>query len=90
TRYRRMRLMQGVLQALRPAVVSMIFTAGLTILLQVIFKEGIISFALSDIQIRGLLLFIAALAALRIKKANPILVMVCCGAAELICSLVFK
>ncbi|MCR5161938.1 MAG: chromate transporter [Lachnospiraceae bacterium] len=82
TRYRRMRLMQGVLQALRPAVVSMIFTAGLTILLQVIFKEGIISFALSDLQIRGLILFITALAALRIKKANPILVMVCCGVAE--------
>ncbi len=88
TRYRKMRLMQGVLQSLRPAVVAMIFTAGLNILLQVIFKEGIISLAISDIKIRGVLLFAAALAALRVKKANPILVMVCCGIAELICSLV--
>ena len=88
TRYRKMRLMQGILQSLRPAVVSMIFAAGLNILLQVLFKNGVISFALSNIQVRGLILFLAALVLLRVKKLNPILVMVCCGAAELICSAV--
>ncbi len=87
TRYRKMRLMQGILQSLRPAVVSMIFAAGLSILLGVIFKDGHVSPVFSNVNVRGVLLFAAALALLRIKKANPILVMVSCGVVELLCTI---
>ena len=85
TKYRRMALLQGILQSLRPAVVSMIFAAGLSMLMSVLFVSGTFSLALSDFKIRGCVLFLAALFILRKFKAGPIKVMVGCGIAELLC-----
>lgn len=87
-RYRNMRLMQGILQNLRPAVVAMIFSAGLAILIPTLFQSGVISFAAGNFQIRAAILFVTALVLLRLKKMNPIAVMTLCGAAELIVQLV--
>ena len=86
TRYRTLSLMQSVLRSLRPAVVSMIFAAGLSILIPVVFRSGAIDPAPANINLTGLILFIGALLLLRIKKANPILVMTGCGAAQLLIS----
>ena len=86
-KYRSLTLMQGILQSLRPAVVAMIFGAGLTILLPTLFASGTVSFLAGNFQIRAALLFIAALICLRVWKLNPILVMVCCGCAELVCQM---
>ena len=83
-KYREMTLMQGVLATLRPAVVSMIFAAGLTILIPTIFRDGVLSFAAGDFKIRSALYFIVALFVLRKWKPNPILVMLGCGVVELI------
>ncbi len=86
TRYRNLRLMQGILQSLRPAVVAMIFTAGLKILIPDIFPAGI-AFDPSAIQWRTLVYFIVGLILLRKTKLGPIQVMVGCGLAELaVCS----
>lgn len=74
---RRLSLLQGILKMLRPAVVAMIFTAGLTILIPAFF-------AAEQINIRAVLYFAVALFLLRKKKLDPIKVMVGCGAAELI------
>ena len=71
-RYRSMDAMQAVLSCLRPA---------LTILRVVVFANGVI--ALSSVQLLYCVLFVAALVVLRIRHSNPILVMVCCGAASL-------
>ncbi len=87
TKYRRMALLQGILQSLRPAVVSMIFAAGLSMLMSVLFVSGAFSLALSNFRIRGCVLFLAALIVLRKFKAGPIKVMVGCGVTELICRL---
>lgn len=87
-RYRRLSLLQGILKALRPAVVAMIFTAGLTILVPAFFAGGHISFHAGQLRVRPVLYFAAALFLLRQKKLNPIQVMVGCGAAELIWQLV--
>ena len=81
-KYRKLSLLQGILHSLRPAVVAMIFTAGLGILVSALFRDGMISFAAGNFQIRSAVLVAAAFAALRIWKLNPILVMVACGVAE--------
>lgn len=86
-KYRSLTLMQGILQSLRPAVVAMIFSAGLAILLPTLFASGTVSFLAGNFQIRAALLFIAALICLRVWKLNPILVMVGCGCAELVCQM---
>ena len=54
TRYRNLSLMQGILGALRPAVVSMILTAGITILLPVFFTDGVFSLSLGSLHLRGI------------------------------------
>ncbi len=83
-RYRKMAMMQGILATLRPAVVSMILAAGLTILLPTLFADGTISFTGGNLQIRYALYFGIALFVLRKWKPNPILVMTGCGVIELI------
>ncbi|MDO5403021.1 MAG: chromate transporter [Eubacteriales bacterium] len=75
TKYRKMALLQGTLSSLRPAVVSMIAAAGLSILVSAFFAHA-------DISFRMIAYFIAALILLRKAKMNPIAVMVLCGAAE--------
>ncbi len=89
-RYRKLALMQGVLKSLRPAVVAMIFAAGLGILITTLFLNGTISFVFGNFQYRALILFLAALVCLRGLKWNPILVMAGCGVAELIAQLALK
>lgn len=87
TKYRKMTVMQGVLGTLRPAVVSMIFAAGLIILIPAMFADGRIHLANGNFQLRGCLLFLGALVLLRQKKCKrigPIGVMVLCGIIEVI------
>lgn len=91
TKYRTLALMQGTLQALRPAVVAMILSAGVTILLPALFADGTVNFTAGNFQIRMAIYFAAAIAILRIfKKINPIYVMVGCGAAELLVQCVIR
>ena len=83
-KYRSMDAMQAVLACLRPAVVALIASAALTILRVVVFAGGVIS--VSTVQVLYVALFIIALAVLKIRHSNPILVMVCCGAVSLAAS----
>lgn len=69
-----------------PAVVALIASAALTILRVVVFAGGVIS--VSTVQALYVALFIIALAVLRIRHSNPILVMVCCGAVSLAAKLI--
>ena len=67
-----MSLLQGVLESLRPAVVAMIGTAGLSILVTAFFgQEGII--AMQNLKIDMVIIFIVALFLLMKMKQNPIL-----------------
>lgn len=85
-RYKKLSLLQSVLASLRPAVVALIASAGLSILLQVIFGGQVP--ALKTVNWIGAFLFAAAFFALRKLKWNPILVMVLCGAWNLLIGLV--
>lgn len=89
-KYRSLTLMQGILQALRPAVVSMIFVAGITILVPTLFISGTIHFGAGNFQLRHALIFISALVCLRVLKLNPIIVMVGCGVIELLFRVLFS
>ncbi|MBQ4088946.1 MAG: chromate transporter [Clostridia bacterium] len=81
-KYRKMSAMKDILATLRPVVVALIASAGLSILLTVLFPAGEYSFADSDWA--GAILFIAAFIILRLKKMNVILTMFSCGVIYLI------
>lgn len=88
TKYRKMTLLQGILDSLRPAVVAMIAKAGLTILVSAVFLDGALHLAAANISVRAVLYFAVALFLLRKKKMNPILVMALCGCAEAVVTLI--
>lgn len=87
TKYKNISILQSVLKSLRPAVVALIASAGLSILLKVIFGGG--AMALANINLIGICLFAAAFFVLRKFKWNPILVMTLCGAAGLLLGILF-
>ena len=84
-KYRTLPLLQSILTALRPAVVALIASAGVGILLKVLFGDQSMAFANLDLQ--GACLFIAAFTVLRKWKLNPIAVMMLCGLAGLLLGL---
>jgi len=88
-KYRSLALMQGILGGMRPAVVAMIASAGLTLLVLAFWNGQTISLNLATIDFIGIGLFLASLIVLRIKKSNPILVMVGAGFAGLIAYSIF-
>ena len=81
-RYHDIAVIKGVLGSLRPAVVALIASAGLSILLLVFFGSAEVS--LQALRPRYALLFILALILLRAKKMSPILVMLLCGVLSLV------
>ena len=85
-RYKNLSVLQSVLASLRPAVVALIASAGLSILLKVVFPGTLLDF--SNLNWIGIGLFAVAFAVLRRFKWNPILVMTLCGAAGLVLGLI--
>lgn len=88
-KYRSMRLLQGVLKTLRPAVVAMIAAAGMLIIVSAFFGEGN-PVSLNTFHAAEAVIFAGALVLLRWKKMNPILVMVLCGVAQVAVGLAEK
>lgn len=80
-KYKKMQGLQCVLKSLRPAVVALIASAGLSVLALVSFGGEI---ALTNINYIGIALFAAALFVLRKFKLNPIIVMASCGVLNLL------
>lgn len=84
-RYKKLSVLQSVLASLRPAVVALIASAGISILLQVALGGQELSMA--NLNLIGLALFAGAFVLLRKLKWNPILVMCLCGAGNLLLGL---
>lgn len=77
-KYRNMEMLQGVLNSLRPAVVAMIASAGISILIMAFWKSAdMISFAGTKWSL--VVIFIICLVLLRKWKMNPIWVMLLAG-----------
>ena len=84
-RYKKLSVLQSVLASLRPAVVALIASAGISILLQV--ALGGQEMTMANLNLIGLALFAVAFVLLRKFKWNPILVMCLCGAGNLLLGL---
>lgn len=76
--------MDGILQGLRPAVVALIASAGLTIFLTAMFGTENLPVALSDLNWISVGLFIIGLTLLRKTKLGPIHVMILSGFAGIL------
>lgn len=83
-KYRSLKAMQYVLSGLRPAVVAMIASAGLSIVMLAFFTDGVLPAALSDVNFIAVAIFLAAMFVLRKWKTDPIYVMLGTGLVGLI------
>jgi chromate transporter len=83
-KYRTLRLLQGILSGLRPAVVALIASAGLTMLMFAFWGGQPVSLNLTGLDGVSIVLFAACLVVLQFKKSNPILVMLGAGLAGLV------
>lgn len=86
-KYKELGALQSVLSSLRPAVVALIASAGLSILGLVAFSGAAPAFSATNWV--GVCLFAGAFFVLRKFKWNPILVMSLCGALGLVLFLLF-
>ena len=81
-KYRNMKSLQVVLSTLRPAVVSLIATAGLTIIISATFGE--LGISINTIKIQMVVIFGICMFLLMKWKMNPIFVMVLAGILNVI------
>jgi chromate transporter len=84
--YREMNMLQSILASLRPAVVALIASSGITILLHVVFQGE--TYKMANFSPIGMGLFAAAFVLLRRFKLNPILVMSLSGVVCLLINLI--
>ena len=82
-KYQKMDLLQSVLQSLRPAVVAMIASAGVSILVSA-FWNGADVIALADTRWTMVGIFVICLIFLRKTKWNPVPVMALAGVLKLL------
>ena len=86
-KYRNMELLRGVLGSLRPAVVAMIASAGISILITA-FWENRDLIALAGTKWSLVVIFVVCMILLRKVKMNPIWVMVLAGVMKVGISLI--
>lgn len=80
-KYREMTLVKGIFEGLRPAIVSLIASAGMSILFLSLFNTEVFTIGvLSHIDWKAVVMFIISLFVLRKWKANPVYIMLGCGA----------
>ncbi len=88
-KYKNLTLVQGVLSGLRPAVVALIASAGLSILILAFWgNKDITTFHLADVNYIAVGLFTFSLLILRKFKTNPIYVMMGSGIVGMVIYLV--
>lgn len=78
-KYKELTIVKGILSGLRPAVVALIASAGVSILILSIWGENGFSFNIKSINYIAIVIFGIALFILRKYKPNPIFVMIASG-----------
>ena len=78
-----MRFLQNILNYLRPAVVALIATAGVTIMISSLFGSEA-TIILKNFRIHQLVIFLFCVFMLWYKKSNPIFVMILSGVINVI------
>lgn len=87
-RYKNVSILQNILGSLRPTVVALIATSGLSILQMVTFSGNVVK--IDNFNWVGFIIFVVAFVVLRRLKWNPILVMSLCGVSGLIVNLIIE
>ena len=82
--FRGLNIVQGVLTGLRPAVISMIASAGISLLIMAIYGQRTLPADLTSFDVIAIIIFATGFIALRKWKLNPILVMFGSGAIGII------
>ena len=88
TKYKNLSLMKGILSGLRPVVIALIASAGLSICKLAFFKEGAAGFGLEFLDPQNLIFFAAAFFILRKWEPSPIKVMVGVGVISALLSFI--
>lgn len=78
-RFRGLRMAQGILSGLRPAVIAMIASAGISLIMLSFYAQRTLPTDLSSINYISVLIFALGLFILRKWKVNPIYVMLGAG-----------
>lgn len=78
-KYKDITIVQGILGGLRPAVVALIASAGISIIVNAFWGEQGFSTRLADLNYVAIGLFAVSLVVLRKFKPNPALIMLGCG-----------
>lgn len=89
-RFRGLMVVQGVLAALRPAVVAMIASAGFSLLIMALYGERSISTDIFNLDYIALAIFTISFFALRKWKLNPLHIMAGSGVAGVILYTIFR
>ena len=89
-RYRGLNIVQGILKGLRPAVIAMIASAGISLIILALYGTRELPMDLTaGLDIVALVIFTAALIVLRVFKISPMKAMAGAGAAGLLLYTVF-
>ena len=88
-KFRGLSLMQGILSGIRPAVVAMIASAGISLLLTALYSQGILPQDMSNVDLIAAGIFLIGFAILRIWKINPLYVMAGSGVAGILLYSIF-
>jgi len=88
-RFRGLSMMQGILAGLRPAVVAMIVSAGLSLLIMSVYGQKTLPTDLTSVNIISLIIFSVGFYILRKYKTDPILIMAGAGVRGIILYSVF-
>ena len=89
-RFRSMSIVQGMLAGIRPAVVAMIASAGITLIILSFYGQPTLPADLSSISRTSVLVFGAALLVLRKWKVNSVYVIVGTGVASILMNSIFS
>lgn len=83
-RFRGLDMVQGILAGIRPAVVAAIASAGLSMLILAVYGQRFLPENLTGIDLKAVIIFLACLLVLRIKKVNPVFVIAGGGLAGIL------
>lgn len=87
--FRGLKMVQGILAGLRPAVIAMIASAGISLTLLSFFGQQTLPADLSGMNRISVFLFCLGFLVLQKKKINPVWVMTGCGVAGVVLYSVF-
>ena len=74
-RFRGLNIVQGILAGLRPAVIAMIASAGISLLIMAVYGQRVLPEDLMSFDVIAVMIFLIGIIALRVCKPNPLWIM---------------